>query len=193
MTVKRLNEALGKIKGLVMLEEMDPNVERSSTTTRRAMDALFCNTVMQKEFSKEKRQTTMLQFFKKTPVEDVLPEEDVDDPVKAVETEEAQVDDDVLDSEVDSGGECFNVCPGCGEALVLHQSLLQSWCTNQQEDHYQWVAMKGGALPVFAQHHTPTQTWGVPCITGHAGQRFSCNLVDVLKLVSGGKWHRIEK
>ncbi|MPC74511.1 hypothetical protein E2C01_068871 [Portunus trituberculatus] len=45
---------------------MDPNVEQSSTATRKAMDALFCYTVMQKEFSKKKRQTTMLQFFKKT-------------------------------------------------------------------------------------------------------------------------------
>ncbi|MPC59457.1 Protein SMG7 [Portunus trituberculatus] len=68
------------------------------------MDALFCYTVMQKEFSKKKRQTTMRQFFKKTPVEDVVPEEDVDDPVEAVEAEEAQVDDDVLDLEVDSDG-----------------------------------------------------------------------------------------
>ncbi|MPD00381.1 hypothetical protein E2C01_095848 [Portunus trituberculatus] len=81
---------------------MDLNVERSCTATRKAMDALFCYTVMQKEFSKKKCHTTMLQFFKKTPVEDVVPEEDVNDPVKAVET---QVDDDVLDSEVDSDGE----------------------------------------------------------------------------------------
>ncbi|MPC46752.1 hypothetical protein E2C01_040478 [Portunus trituberculatus] len=110
MTTKRLNEALGKIKGgLAMLEEMDPNVEQSSTATRKAMDALFCYTVMQKEFSKKKRQTTMLQFFKKTRVEDVVPEEDVDDPVEAVEAEEAQVDDDILDSEVDSDGECLTI------------------------------------------------------------------------------------
>ncbi|MPD06835.1 hypothetical protein E2C01_102666 [Portunus trituberculatus] len=60
--------------------------------------------MMQKEFSKKKHQTTMLQFFKKTPVEDVVPEEDVDDPVEVKEAEEAQVDDDVLDSEVDSDG-----------------------------------------------------------------------------------------
>ncbi|MPD03796.1 hypothetical protein E2C01_099450 [Portunus trituberculatus] len=63
------------------------------------MDTLFCYTVMQKEFSKKKRQTTMLQFFKKTPVEDIVQEEDVDN---LVEAEKAQVDDDVLDSEVDS-------------------------------------------------------------------------------------------
>ncbi|MPC60959.1 hypothetical protein E2C01_055021 [Portunus trituberculatus] len=43
-----------------------------------AMDALFCYTVMQKEFSKKKCQTTMLEFFKKTPVGDVVSEEDVD-------------------------------------------------------------------------------------------------------------------
>ncbi|MPD00392.1 hypothetical protein E2C01_095859 [Portunus trituberculatus] len=61
------------------------------------MDALFCYTVMQTEFSKKKCQTTMLQFFKKTLVEDVVPEEDVDDPIEAVEAGEAQVDDDVLD------------------------------------------------------------------------------------------------
>ncbi|MPC72532.1 hypothetical protein E2C01_066842 [Portunus trituberculatus] len=56
-------------------------------------DTLFCYTVMQKEFFKKNHQTTMLQFFKKTPVEDVVPEEDVNDPVEAVEAE----DDDVLD------------------------------------------------------------------------------------------------
>ncbi|MPC95272.1 hypothetical protein E2C01_090475 [Portunus trituberculatus] len=61
------------------------------------MDALFCHTVMQKEFSKKKCQTTMLQFFKKTPMEDVVPKEDVDDTVEAEEAEEAQVDDHVLD------------------------------------------------------------------------------------------------
>ncbi|MPC86595.1 hypothetical protein E2C01_081429 [Portunus trituberculatus] len=71
------------------------------------MDALFCYTVMQKKISKKKCQTIMLQFFKKTPVEDVVPEEDVDDPVKAVEAEEAQVNDDVLDSGVDNDGECL--------------------------------------------------------------------------------------
>ncbi|MPC30669.1 hypothetical protein E2C01_023937 [Portunus trituberculatus] len=32
----------------------------------------------------------MLQFFKKTPVEDVLPKEDVDNPVEAEEAREAQ-------------------------------------------------------------------------------------------------------
>ncbi|MPC78495.1 hypothetical protein E2C01_072982 [Portunus trituberculatus] len=53
--------------------------------TSAAMNALFCYTVMQKEFSK------------KTPMEDVVPKEDVDDPVEAEEAEEAQVDDDVLD------------------------------------------------------------------------------------------------
>ncbi|MPC37923.1 ATP-dependent RNA helicase DHX8 [Portunus trituberculatus] len=54
-------------------------IDGSST----AMDALFCYTVMQKEFSKKKRQTAMLQFFKKIPVEDVVPKEDVDNPVEA--------------------------------------------------------------------------------------------------------------
>ncbi|MPC26701.1 hypothetical protein E2C01_019849 [Portunus trituberculatus] len=78
---------------------MDPNVERSSTATRKAMDALFCYTVMQKEFSKKN--------FSRKPVKDVVPEEDVDDAVEAVEAEEAQVDDDVLDSEFDSNGECL--------------------------------------------------------------------------------------
>ncbi|MPC34567.1 hypothetical protein E2C01_027959 [Portunus trituberculatus] len=57
---------------------------------------------MQKEFSKKKRQTIMLQFFKKTPVEDVVLEEDVDDPMEAAEAEEVQVDDDILDLEVES-------------------------------------------------------------------------------------------
>ncbi|MPC49637.1 hypothetical protein E2C01_043446 [Portunus trituberculatus] len=61
------------------------------------MDALCCYTVMQNEFSKKKCQTTMLQFFKKTPMEDVVPKEDVDDPMEAEEAEEVQVDDDVLD------------------------------------------------------------------------------------------------
>ncbi|MPC61220.1 hypothetical protein E2C01_055286 [Portunus trituberculatus] len=66
-------------------------IDGSSTAT----DALSCYKVMQKEFSKKKHQTTMLQFFKKTPVEDVVvPKEDVDYPVEA---EEAQVDNDVLD------------------------------------------------------------------------------------------------
>ncbi|MPC79637.1 hypothetical protein E2C01_074174 [Portunus trituberculatus] len=107
MTAKRLIEVLGKMReGLAILEEMDSNVERGSTATRKAMDPLFCYTVMQKEFSKKKHQTTMLQFFKKT-VEDVVPEEDVDNPVEAVEAEEAQVDDDILDSEVDSEGKCL--------------------------------------------------------------------------------------
>ncbi|MPC62450.1 hypothetical protein E2C01_056535 [Portunus trituberculatus] len=78
---------------------MDPNVEQSSTATRRAMDALFCYTVMQKEFSKKN--------FSRKPVEDVVPEEDVDDPMEAVKAEEVQVDDDVLDSEVDSDSECL--------------------------------------------------------------------------------------
>ncbi|MPC79060.1 hypothetical protein E2C01_073572 [Portunus trituberculatus] len=62
-----------------------------------AMDALSCYTVMQKEFSKKKCHTIMLQFFKKTPKEDVVPEEDVDGPVEVEEAEEVQVDDDVLD------------------------------------------------------------------------------------------------
>lgn len=66
MTAKRLNEALGKIKeGLAMIEEMDPNVERSSTAARKAMAALFCYTEMHREFSKKKRQTSMLQFLRK--------------------------------------------------------------------------------------------------------------------------------
>ncbi|MPC29847.1 hypothetical protein E2C01_023097 [Portunus trituberculatus] len=81
---------------------MDPNVEQSSTATRKATDGLFYYIVVQKEFSKKTCQTTMLQFFKKPPVEDVVPEEDVDNPIEVVEAEEAQVDDDVLDSEVDS-------------------------------------------------------------------------------------------
>ncbi|MPC41370.1 hypothetical protein E2C01_034959 [Portunus trituberculatus] len=42
-----------------------------------------------------------------TPVEDVVPEEDVDEPVEAVEADEGQVDDDVFDSEMDSDGECL--------------------------------------------------------------------------------------
>ncbi|MPC69494.1 hypothetical protein E2C01_063720 [Portunus trituberculatus] len=61
------------------------------------MDALFCYTVMQKEFSKKKCQTIMLQFFKKTPVEDVVLREDVDDYVEVEEAEEKQMDDDNLD------------------------------------------------------------------------------------------------
>ncbi|MPC62205.1 hypothetical protein E2C01_056288 [Portunus trituberculatus] len=61
------------------------------------MDALFCYTVMQEEFSKKKWQTTMLQFFNKTPMDDVVPKEDVDNLVEVEEAEEAQVDKDVLD------------------------------------------------------------------------------------------------
>ncbi|MPC61392.1 hypothetical protein E2C01_055464 [Portunus trituberculatus] len=83
-----------------MLKEMDSNVKQSSTVTRKPMDTLFCYTVMQKEFCKK-------NFSRKTPVEDVVLQEDVDDPVKAVEAEEAEVNDDVLDLEVDSDGECF--------------------------------------------------------------------------------------
>ena len=101
MTAKKLSEALAKIReGNAMLEEMDPNVERSSRVTRKAMEAYFCYTEMEKEFSKKKRQTTMLQFFKKTEVEHVRPEEeDVDDPVPV------KVDVDVTDTEVDSDSE----------------------------------------------------------------------------------------
>lgn len=43
----------------------------------------------------------MLQFFKKTLVQDLVAEENVDDPVKV---EEAQVDAYVLNSEVDRDG-----------------------------------------------------------------------------------------
>ncbi|MPC62720.1 hypothetical protein E2C01_056809 [Portunus trituberculatus] len=43
--------------------------------------------------------------------------EGVDDPVEAVEAEEVQVDDDVLDPEVDSDGECLN---------MIHQDLTMS-------------------------------------------------------------------
>ncbi len=46
-----------------MLEEHDPNVERSTTNTRKCMDTLFYYTEMQTEFQKMKRHPTMLQFF----------------------------------------------------------------------------------------------------------------------------------
>ncbi|MPC08269.1 hypothetical protein E2C01_000850 [Portunus trituberculatus] len=62
-----------------------------------AMDAFFCYTDAKKDFPRKSTRPPCCSFFKKTPVEDVVPEEDVDDPVEAVEEEEVQVDDDILD------------------------------------------------------------------------------------------------
>ncbi|MPC61899.1 hypothetical protein E2C01_055976 [Portunus trituberculatus] len=84
---------------------MDPNVERNSTATRKTIDALFCYSDAKRIFQENARPPCC--SFSRKPVEDVVPEDHVDDPVEAVEAEEAQVDDDVLDSEVDSDGKCL--------------------------------------------------------------------------------------
>lgn len=104
LTATVISEALGKIKeGFAMLEEHDPNVERSTTITRKCMDTLFCYTQMQTEFQKKKRQTTMLQFFNKPPVQPVTEEEEeVDDPEAIGEEVEVEVD---VPEEVDSTDE----------------------------------------------------------------------------------------
>ena len=63
LTANVISEALGKIReGFAMLEEHDPNVERSTTITRKCMDTLFCYTQMQTEFQKKKRQTSCCSF-----------------------------------------------------------------------------------------------------------------------------------
>ena len=86
ITAKRLREAMGKInEGFAILEEIDPNVERSSTAQRLVMDNLFCYTEMLKEFQKKKSQTSMLQYFQKTRLPETVEVEvdvhvDVDDP-----------------------------------------------------------------------------------------------------------------